>query len=139
MVTRQYYEEADAVIFVYDVTNPDTLFDSSTWIKDIRIYLNEKLSRNMLPVLFVGNKKDLVKDMGYILPGEGGGAQGEEEGQDYVTLKQAKRHVVDSEKFPLKPVECSAYTGEGVTAVFETIATELIGGPKPSKFTCTIL
>ncbi len=136
-MTRQYYEDADAVIFVYDVTNPDTLFESSTWIKDIRIYLNEKLNCNNLPVLFVGNKKDLVKDADYTIQGEGEGEG--EEGQDYVTLKQARRHT-ESEKFLLKPVECSAYKGAGVNAVFEIIATELIGERKKRGFLdCTIL
>ena len=132
-MTRQYYEDADAVIFVYDVTNPDTLFDSRTWIKDIRIYLNEKMRERNIPVLFVGNKKDLVKEEDFIVPREEAGG---EEGPDYVTLKQA-RNITDSEKF-LKPVECSACKGTGVKNVFDTIAAELIGERK-SKFPCVIL
>ena len=136
MVTRKYYEDAEAVIFVYDVTNPDTLSDSQTWIKDIRFYLNEKLSRSNFPVLFVGNKRDLVKDMDFIVPPEGEGQEREE--PEYVTLKQARSHT-ERERF-LKPMECSACTGSGVKEIFERIAKELIGEKTTSgRFPCTIL
>lgn len=132
IATRGYYAETHAIIFVYDITNPETLFDSATWIKDIKIYLNDELNRG-LPLLLVGNKSDLVTDMLEFPEQE----DGEEETPrpEYATRKQAK-NILKQHNLSTKPepMECSALTGERVGKVFKTIAERLIAGPRKSNW-----
>ena len=125
----------EAVIFVYDITNPKTLLDSEIWIRDLRIYLNEELSKG-LPVLFVGNKLDKVnRDIDHLISIE----QGSDDPQaQFVTLNQT-RAITDREGF-LRPLECSALTGEGVNQVFECIASVLLTGHiGKCKSWCTLI
>ena len=136
LATRGYYAETHAIIFVYDITNPETLFDSSTWIKDIKIYLNERLMQG-LPIIFAGNKKDLVKvDYAEIEIEEG---ESQPPGQEYATLKQAKHILKDNfpPKVQTETIECSASTGENVGKVFDAVARRL-AGEKQSKW-CPLL
>lgn len=136
LATRGYYANTHAIIFVYDITNPETLFDSSTWIKDLKIYLNEQLSSG-LPLLFVGNKLDLVKDVLDYPEAAAEGSEGDQSGDgeaestrpDYATLRQAK-NILKRENFPVKqpdPIQCSALNGTNVNKVFETVAKRLAG------------
>lgn len=124
LATRGYYAETHAIIFVYDVTNPESLFESSTWIKDIKIYLNERLAQG-LPIIFAGNKKDLVKGA----PNYDELETSEGARQEFATLKQAKNILKDNfiSKLHAEAIECSARTGENVDKVFETVAKRLAG------------
>lgn len=84
-----------------------------------------------MPIIFVGNKKDLVKvDYTEIEATEG---EQQPPGQDYATLKQAKHILKDN--FPSKvhaeALECSACTGENVAKVFNVVARRL-AGEKPT-------
>lgn len=132
LATRGYYADTHAIIFVYDITNPETLFDSATWIKDIKIYLNERLTQG-LPVIFAGNKKDLVKEVYTEIENFEGGP--EPLGQEYATLKQAKNILKDNfpSKLHAEAIECSARTGLHVDDVFKTVARRL-AGEKPHKW-----
>lgn len=129
--TRGYYSKTDAVIFVYDITNPETLDDSATWLKDIRLYLNSQLD---IPVLFVGNKSDLVTEVT-----DFGVSEDEDVPKpEYATLKQAK-NILEKEGLPLKPIECSAFTGTHVDKVFRVIASNLVGERPTRIWPCTML
>ena len=59
LMTKQFYSSTSAVIYVYDVMNDRSLFDADVWLKDLEIYLTQDL-HNSIPILFVGNKVDLV-------------------------------------------------------------------------------
>ena len=96
----------------------------------MKIYLNEQLTSG-LPLLFVGNKLDLVKDSLDYPEAAAESAEGEAESSrpDYATLRQAK-NILKRENFPMKqpdPIECSALNGTNVNKVFETIAKKLAG------------
>ena len=56
-ITASYYRGSNAIMVVYDVTDPVTLKHGvSTWIKEIEKYALENVR-----LLFVGNKADLTK------------------------------------------------------------------------------
>lgn len=61
-MTKQFYSGTNAVVYVYDVTNEQSLFDADTWLKDLEIYLTQDL-QNGIPILFVGNKSDLINEV----------------------------------------------------------------------------
>ena len=63
-----------------------------------------------MPVLFVGNKKDLIKK--------------EDAEQKKSNFRQAQE-IAHSQGF-LPPVQCSAKTGENVQKVFQVLADELV-------------
>ncbi len=129
-MTRKYYSDTKAVVFVYDITNPNSLFEAESWIKDLKLYLNEELSVG-LPILFVGNKSDEISnDPDQLIAQEEGGEDNQ------VTLKQA-RVITDREGF-MRPMECSARTGEGVDKVFQRIANE-VGGSGSGDRWCKYL
>ena len=144
MLTGQFYQNTDAIIFVYDITNSRTLWHADTWIQDWKIHIENLQS---IPVLFVGNKSDVprpflrdlddVEQEPHPEPDERADSEMEEEGREFVSLKQVKT-LVRTNNFIRTPLECSAKTGEGVRKVFETIAAE-VAMVKPPKQLCVCL
>lgn len=132
LLTRRYYADTKAVIFVYDITRSDTLLlEADSWIRDFRLYLHEQLLRG-LPVQFVGNKLDKVKHNDFFLNlKEGNNPQ-----EEFITLQQAKGYT-EKEGF-LPPLECSAKTGEGVANIFQRIASRLAGHSDEKQGWCAI-
>ena len=57
-LTYQMYRQADGIIIVFDKTKKDTFAGVRQWIQSI--YKNAKPS---LPLILVGNKKDLIEKM----------------------------------------------------------------------------
>ena len=133
-ITRRYYAGTKAVIFVYDITRLETLFEADSWTRDINLYLNDELKKG-LTVQFVGNKLDKVKrNLEYLMELD----DGEEDPQaEFVTQAQAKGYT-DRAGF-LPPLECSSKTGEGVEAVFNKIAKELAGQHEKKHHWCSVL
>ena len=116
-ITNRFYSETHAVVIVYDITADEALQDVDFWVREIQYYLPQELEAGM-PVLFVANKKDLIK-------------------KDDVELRRQNfrqaQEVAHSNGF-LPPVQCSAKTGEHVTKVFQTVAEHLVkhrGGSQP--------
>ena len=121
ILTRHYYADTKAVIFVYDITRAETLFEAESWIRDLKLYLNEELLKG-LPILFVGNKVDKMmhqEDQFLKLEDE------DKSQEEFVTLQQAKGYT-QKEGF-LDALECSAKTGVGVANIFQRIASVLAG------------
>lgn len=54
---RKYYEHADGIILIYDVTNKDSFKNVSKWMKDI----SDNSKRNNT-IYLVGNKIDLIEN-----------------------------------------------------------------------------
>jgi GTPase SAR1 family protein len=101
---------------VYDITAEETLQDIDFWVREVQYYLLRELEEGM-PVLFVGNKKDLVEKN--VNPGYRG------EPRDSSSLFRQIQEISNSNGY-LRPLECSAKTGNNVQRIFNTIAHELV-------------
>lgn len=116
-ITNRFYSDSQAVVIVYDITADDTLHDIEFWVREIQYYLLRELEEGM-PIIFVGNKKDLMqkkdRNPGY-----------REEVKDSTVIFRQVQEISNANGY-LRPVECSAKTGENVQRVFHTIARELV-------------
>ena len=56
-IPQKYYEKADGIILIYDITNEESFNNISQWTKDIRKTGNEHLI-----VYLLGNKVDLIEE-----------------------------------------------------------------------------
>ena len=56
-VREQYYAGVKGFIVVYDVSRPETFILLDEWLDEIKKYIEIQI-----PIIFVGNKIDLVKD-----------------------------------------------------------------------------
>jgi small GTP-binding protein len=97
VVRAGFYRGSRATALVYDVTEPQTLTDLVHWKEEVLAAVQDQ------PFLVIGNKIDLER----IVPTEEGRAFAESIGAPYV--------------------ETSALTGEGVPALFETLARLALG------------
>ena len=133
-ITSNYYRGADAALFVYDCTRPETVENLPKWIAAVREHCGENL-----PSLFVANKADMVAELEQqqeSVAGDGGGASDgststaaptEEAIDAAVAIKETRRAALalaQRERVPL--METSARTSEGVDAVFLTIASRYL-------------
>ena len=114
-ITNRYYRETDAVIIVYDCCMEETFHNIEKWYGEVNTYLAQELDDGM-PVVVVANKKDKLADM--------------TSSMEFVNFKVAQESTMNRGVFAC--VETSAKTGEGVAALFEKIAKELLHckGPK---------
>ena len=169
LMTKQFYSGTNAIIYVYDVTSEQSLFDADTWLKDLEIYLTQDL-QNGIPILFVGNKSDRIpefqqaqerqpppsttKDSKKDIDEQDALAWGTREQEDdsqeekgvLVTLKRVEAFLkaLKSKKpnlIFLHPAECSALTGKGVNEVFTMVSMFLVSDKRPTNtgFKCNIL
>lgn len=95
------------MIIVYDVTSEESFHDVDFWVREVQYYLLQELDNGM-PVLFVGNKRDLLKH---------------DPEQKMIKFREVQEFA-NAHGF-MKPIECSAKTGENVKRVFLSLATEL--------------
>jgi len=58
-----YYRNAHAVVFVYDVTRPQTFTDLEGWIRECDQYLDANNENGDIPRCVVGNKIDLIPQL----------------------------------------------------------------------------
>jgi small GTP-binding protein len=117
-ITNRFYAETKAVVIVYDIVNEESWSDVDFWVRELNYYLPAELD-NGIPVLFVGNKRDLVDKR--------------DEEQKVVNFRQVQE-VANAYGF-LSPVEVSAKTGHGVDKAFMRIVKHLLkhNSPKDSK------
>ena len=91
---------AAGFIFMYDITRNSSLNNFKEWINLLKIELTKKI-----PIVLVGNKKDLENDR-------------------VIGKELAEEYLKDFEKLDL--VECSSKTGENVNEIFQKITLEMI-------------
>ena len=53
-ITNAYYRGAVGALLVYDITNIQSFYNTSAWLKEIKTYAD-----NNIVILLVGNKTDL--------------------------------------------------------------------------------
>ncbi|AYV78944.1 MAG: Ras-related protein Rab-1A, partial [Edafosvirus sp.] len=98
-ITTAYYRGSDGIIFVYDVTSPDSFNNIQQWIEDVTHQVGPNITK-----LLIGNKADLfelrqVKDV---------------DAQNY------------ADKLGILFIETSAKTSTNIDNAFITIASELL-------------
>ncbi|MHA2169590.1 MAG: GTP-binding protein [Candidatus Kariarchaeaceae archaeon] len=54
---HMYYSEIAGVILVFDITRPETMWNMSAWISEIKPHIDR-----IVPYIFVGNKIDLIEN-----------------------------------------------------------------------------
>ncbi|TXT61583.1 MAG: Small GTP-binding domain protein [Promethearchaeota archaeon] len=97
-VRRFLYPQTDAVIFLFDYTNEESLTQVTEWIEEARHFIKEK----DIPYVLAGNKIDLVEDR--------------------ASLRGEAQKLAD--QYNCAFFEISALTGQGVDELF----THLISG-----------
>lgn len=100
-LTPAYYQRAQGVIFVYDVTNAETFNEVNYWLDEQQRHGEQAVER-----ILVGNKADLVEERGR--------AVSREEGEQL-----AKRHK-------MRFLETSAKTGVNVDEAFNTLSKAVV-------------
>eukprot|EP00731_Ephydatia_muelleri_P021438 Em0014g29a len=108
-ITNRFYADTHGVLIVYDASTEDGYHELDFWVKEVNYYLPRELE-NGLPVMFVGNKIDLL-DSG---------------SQDQAKSRISHVHELANAHSFLKPMECSAKTGEGVSKIFETMGKVML-------------
>lgn len=116
-ITNRFYSDTQAVVIVYDITADESLHDIDFWVREVQYYLLRELEDGM-PIMFVGNKKDLVQKRGDN-PGY------KDEAKESTVMFRQVQELSNSNGY-LRPLECSAKSGENVQRIFNTIAHELV-------------
>jgi len=99
------YPETDVLIICYSVDSPDSLANvQGRWFGEVKHYCPN------IPIMLVGNKKDLRTDEAAI-------KELSQIGQQPVTFEQAQR--VAMQIGAARHLECSALTYDGIREVFE--------------------
>jgi small GTP-binding protein len=97
-----FFRKANGALLVFDLTRPDSLDELYEW-KD---QIDERLGKNKIPLVLLGNKADL-EDMIQI---------------DYQVLED----TVIPDFQPVKYLETSAYQNKNVHDAFSVIANEIL-------------
>lgn len=99
-ITRQYYQEANGICLLFDLTKKETFENLPSWLSEIRTTVGEKT-----PVILCGNKSDMFssRQVGFI------------EAENY------------ARENGLKYYEISAKTGNMVNYVFEELLIGILG------------
>lgn len=102
-ITSGYYRDARGVVFVYDVSNPESFAHVNNWVDEVSRYAHEDCQR-----LVLGNKSDLPPA---------------------VPTAQAKAYA---EGIGALFYECSAKTSERVDEAFLGLVTSILQYEQPS-------
>ncbi|MFX0082784.1 MAG: Rab family GTPase [Candidatus Hodarchaeota archaeon] len=98
LMRKQFYQGSDAILLVFDLTNPETFSNIPVWFLDIKKQIN-KLDEDFTGYI-IGNKKDLKEDI-------------------KITADNAQKLA---DQMNLKYLETSALSGENVDYAFTTLA-----------------
>jgi small GTP-binding protein len=78
-IRSTFYKGAAGALLVFDLTREQTFIDTKKWLTEIRQFSNENI-----PFVFIGNKLDLLEDVGEVIDREEARAFAEKEGSIYV-------------------------------------------------------
>ncbi len=96
-----FYDGSDGILLVFDLTRVETFDHLDKWVEDIKTQLGDKV-----PYILIGNKVDLIEDVGTVID------------HDDITAYAEKKHLVYR--------EVSAKTGLNVEIVFEDLARKIV-------------
>ena len=102
VMRRHFYQGAEAVIVIFDITNRKTFESVSGWYKDIKRYI--EVYHNNLIGFILGNKEDLVSER-------------------KVSTEEASRVA---KSLNIEYIETSAKTGKNLEKIFYRIAASLV-------------
>ncbi len=78
-IRSTFYKGAAGALLVFDLTREQTYIETRKWLTEIRQVSNENI-----PFVFIGNKIDLLEDVGEVIDREEARAFAEKEGSIYV-------------------------------------------------------
>ncbi len=78
-IRSTFYKGAAGALLVFDLTREQTYIETRKWLTEIRQFSNENI-----PFVFIGNKVDLLEDVGEVIDREEARAFAEKEGSIYV-------------------------------------------------------
>ena len=108
----QHLRNADAVIVVYQITEPSTYVEvKDLWLNIVFNQFGEDADQR-IPILLVGSKSDLVDKYDDL--------------QVRVRSKDVKEDLKRRHSQLLGPIECSSKTGKNVDKVFQVLAEEIV-------------
>jgi len=101
-IRKSYYDGAEGIVFIYDVTRPETLESLKEWITDFEKIIEKPIIE--VPGVVIGNKIDL---------------------KDQIKVKEKDAQKL-AKKFDLMHCETSALSGVNVNEVFEHLAKKIV-------------
>ena len=92
-IRSTFYKGAAGALLVFDLTREQTYIETRKWLTEIRQFSNENI-----PFVFIGNKVDLLEDVGEVIDREEARAFAEKEGSIYIETS-AKTGINDDDAF----------------------------------------
>jgi len=102
-LVKLYFRGADAIVFVFDLTNETTLINIESWISEYILH-SPSADDDSVPLYLVGNKKDL----------------------EHIDTRHNQFIDALMKKYNLTWFETSAKTGANVNELFAKIATDML-------------
>jgi len=65
LMRRNFYEGAEGALLVFDLTREQTFYRMQDWISDLYQTIKKDI-----PKIIIGNKKDIISEIGYIIDRE---------------------------------------------------------------------
>lgn len=111
-LSPQYLRDANAVIILYDITDPATYIEvKESWIGMVCAQFGEDADQR-IPILLVGSKSDLIDKY------------------DELQIRVRRKDVIEDMKqrhsHILGPIECSSKTGKNVEKLFQVLGEEIV-------------
>ncbi len=78
-IRSTFYKGAAGALLVFDLTREQTYIETRKWLTEIRQFSNESI-----PFVLIGNKLDLLEDVGEVIDREEARAFAEKEGSIYI-------------------------------------------------------
>jgi len=117
-ITSHYFNNADGILLVYDISNRESFEKLNYWLNEI----NQKIDKNKINIILVGNKKDINFNNNKI----------EENEDDNNNIIKSKREISYeegkklAERCNINFIETSALNSYNIEKCFDIIINEII-------------